>query len=185
MKRTALVVATIAVVAAPACVAETEGSSSVSPAPSPSSSKVAELELILEGKGRPLALLRTGVRDVKDIGLWRPLTRHLGIVKLEAYAEAYRVPPDRHLADAVFQLTDETGELQQRCDVVFYTVAMADQVRIWHREVAFGLRSRSPTLRQLYASTVAHELAHCRPGRHGEEVALRWERKAMRALRSR
>ena len=180
MKRTVLLLA--ASLSIGACIAETEGSSSV-PSPSASSTAAAKLALVIEGKGRPLALLRRGVRDVKAIGLWGPLTRHLGVVKFDAYAEPYRVPRDRHLADAVPMITDETGDFQQRCDVVFYTVAMADQVRIWRREHALGLRPRAPTLRELYASTVAHELAHCLPGPHGEKVATRWERRAMRKLR--
>ncbi|MDQ3940361.1 MAG: hypothetical protein M3238_03310 [Actinomycetota bacterium] len=144
------------------------------------------MELILEGDDPAENLIRRGIRDVKRIGLWDPLTRHLGVVKFAAYEERYRVPPDNHLADASPMLTDENGDFQLRCDIVFYSLAMAREVtRLRRLHDAGVIDFVPPDLREAYASVVAHELAHCLRGPHGEKVAQRWERRALTRLRAR
>lgn len=120
---------------------------------------------------------------MKRIGLWRPLTRHLGVIAMTAFDEKWRVAPDGHLADAFVQTTDENGVFQIRCDVEFFTHAIAKQLVIY-RKPSYGLGLDPPqSLREVYAAVVAHELAHCLSGPHGEKVAQWWERDAVRRFR--
>ena len=156
------------------------------PSPSPSSSPtVPDLELVVDGDTKGVRLVKKGIGDVKRIGLWRPLTRDVDVIAMTAFDERWRVPPKGHLADAVLQATDENGVLQIRCDIQYYSHSIAKQLDVFRYDASFGLGLDRPrSLRELYAAVVAHELAHCLPGPHGEKVAQRWERKAVRRFRA-
>jgi hypothetical protein len=125
-------------------------------------------------------LIKRGIADVKKLGLWKRLTKHLHVAKINAYGGRHNTPSDGHLADAfpgVMEGSDE--ELGLSCDVVFYMAAIAKEVRLSRQGVL--VRNR-PNLRITYASIVAHELAHCLRGPHGEKVARRWEYKVERLM---
>jgi len=140
---------------------------------------------VIESAGRIKHLLTTAVGDLKAVGLWKPLTRHLYEIKLDSRAGGANVPDDGHLADAYF-----TGVVDRRgagpvCDVMFFPSAVTDDLNRWQQYYGAGLMAESPpSVRAFYGSLVAHELAHCRPGARGEAVARAWEERALGLLRA-
>ena len=140
---------------------------------------------MVESSGPARALLQTAVRDLKTIDMWDRLTAHLYRVELDSRPGTSNVPEDGHLADAYF-----TGVIEGRgggevCDVMFFPAAVLADLARWQSYYAGGLVAEPPpTLRQFYGSLVAHELAHCRPGPRGEDIARAWENRALEALRA-
>jgi len=140
---------------------------------------------VIESAGRTRELLGTAVKDLKALGLWMPLTRHLYEIELDSRSGRANVPDDGHLADAYF-----TGVIDSRgagpvCDVMFFPSAVVDDLARWRQFYGAGLLAEAPpSLRAFYGSLVAHELAHCLPGPRGEAVATSWEKRALGLLRA-
>ena len=139
--------------------------------------------LVIEATGVTRDRLRVAVSDLKAIDMWRDLTDHLYVIELDSRFGSANAPEDGHLADAYF-----TGIIDKRgggvvCDIMFFPAAVtADLVR-WRDYFARGLVAEAPpTVRAFYGSLLAHELAHCRRGPHGEKVATGWEERARGAL---
>ena len=124
------------------------------------------------------------VRDLKRVGVWRPLTDHLYEIELDSRSGSSNVPDDGHLADAYF-----TGVVAERgagpvCDGMFFPSAVTSDLARWRQFFAAGAMAEPPpTLREFYGSLLAHELAHCADGPRGEAVAQAWERRALARLR--
>ena len=127
--------------------------------------------------------LARAVRDLKRIELWRPLTKHLYVVKLGARPGRANVPLDDHLADAV-----RSGYVDGRgqgllCDVLMFPAAVAADLARWRQYHAAGLLPEpAPSRRHFWAAIVGHEIAHCLAHRAPERVALEWERRVLERL---
>ena len=131
-------------------------------------------------------LVATAIADLKREGLWRPLTKHLYVVKVGSRLGRSNVPEDGHLADAYLTAQIDEGVGGSLCDIMFFTTAMADDLARWRTYNAQGLLDDpAPTRRQFWASILAHELSHCLDHGSDEEVAERWEAKALDAVRKR
>jgi hypothetical protein len=154
---------------------------SATPTATPSPTKtVRGLELLLDGEPAGVRLIRRGIKDVEKLGLWKRLTRHLKVVKINAYAGNHNIPRDGHLADAIYGVMEaRDGELGLSCDVVFYLSAIERELRLSRAGV---LVREYPSERITFAMIVAHELGHCQRGPHGEKVARRWEHKVEHLL---
>lgn len=179
------VVVALCVVLAGGCTPAAE-----SPAPSPPNHArpptrpTAGAKVINVALGRDRALVATAVRDLKAIGLWRDLTRHLYAVQLSTRRGPDRVPSDEHLADAVYTSLADEGGAGGLCDIVLFSTAIAADRRRQADYFAAGRLPRPPpSLRHFWGSLVAHELAHCLGDVGlGEPGARAWERRALRAL---
>lgn len=120
------------------------------------------------------------VSDLKDLGLWKRLTRPVEMVVIATRPGAERTPADGHLADAVrnVQVGRRPGYV---CDVMIYSQALADDVvrqGIYYDQGR--LSAPPPTLRQFWAVILAHEIAHCSDaGQRGEAHSSRWERRVL------
>jgi hypothetical protein len=164
-----------------------EASSTPSPSPSPSPEVVINPPGVVienDGLGKSARRVRKAMRDLKAVNLWLPLTRHLYKVKFQSRLGVASIPDDGHLADAI--LTAGFGKRAQGrlCDVMFFPNAIARDLDRWHLYYGRGaVIDPPPTLRQLWAAVMAHELGHCFPGGPGEKVARKWERKALARLR--
>ncbi len=124
------------------------------------------------------------IHDLKEVGLWRALTRHLYEVKFGSRNGRSNVPDDGHLADAFLTAKVDGNIGGTFCDILFFPTAMEDDLDRWESYYSQGLLDdEPPTLRQFWASIMAHELGHCVDGPHGEAVAMRWESKALLAVR--
>jgi hypothetical protein len=124
------------------------------------------------------------IGDLKEVGLWRRLTSHLYGVKFGSRNGRSNIPDDGHLADAFLTAKIDGNIGGTYCDIVFFPTAMEDDLDRWRSYYSQGLLSdEAPTFRQFWASIMAHELSHCFDGPHGEPVALRWEAKALAAVR--
>lgn len=166
---------------------------SPSPSPAPSSTGPAERGITQpDGKvrvdnvahGHSRRLVARAVGDLKAVGLWRPLTKHLFVVKLNSRLGRENVPDDGHLADVYLTAIIEDGVGGSLCDVMFFPTAMSDDLDRWRSYHAQGfLADPPPSLRQFWASILAHELAHCLDHGKGEPVAERWEAKALESVR--
>ncbi|MGH2808747.1 MAG: hypothetical protein ACRDKT_15895 [Actinomycetota bacterium] len=157
-----------------------EGAKTPTRSPTPTKTVARGVELQLDGEPAGIRLIRRGIQDVKRLGLWKRLTRHLHVVKINAYSGHHNVPRDGHLADAISGVMESSDrELGLSCDVVFYMAAIGREMRLSRAGVLVRTR---PSIRITYASIVAHELAHCLPGPHGEKVARRWEYRVERLL---
>ena len=157
---------------------------SPSPAPSPSVINPPGVFVANVAFGRSKRRVRTAVRDLKAMGLWRPLTRHLFMVKFGSRLGAVNIPDDGHLADAVLTVAEDARGAGALCDVLFFPNSLAqdlDRWRLYYSHAAIA--DPPPTLRQLWGAVAAHELGHCLPGGPGERVARRWESKALAKLR--
>ena len=137
----------------------------------------------LEARRRARGLIATGIADVKRLGLWDDLTRHLYLIKIDSRLGRLNVPEDGHLADTYF-----TGVIDERgagalCDIMFFPTAVHDDLVRWRTYYGQGrIADVPPSLRAFYGSLVAHELAHCAPGARGEPAARAWERRVRLAL---
>jgi hypothetical protein len=136
--------------------------------------------------GRAVTRLHQAEHDLKAVRLWGRLTNHLYEVKVAVRPGRSDIPADRHLADAYISAVAAQGTLRNLCDIVFYPVAIAQDLVRWRRYHAQGRLGRPPgTLRQYWGSILAHELAHCLGTGRGERVAKHWEAKAQRKLEAR
>ena len=166
--------------------APSEAGSTPTPAPAerpPLEPRGAKIENVASGGSHRRA--RVAIRDLRRIGLWSRLTDHLYIVKIGARLGRRSVPEDGHLADAVLtaQVDEEGGGAL--CDIRFYPTAMADDLVRWAQYYAQRLLPEPPpTLRQFWGAILVHELAHCLGDGKGEGVADRWEKRALRGLRT-
>ena len=168
--------------------AEPRAAATASPAPSPSASAPVVInppgtvvENVAQGKSEKR--LRRVIRDLKAVGLWRPLTRHLYKVKFDSRLGAVSIPDDGHLADALLTAAFDPEAQGRLCDVMFFPNAIAQDLDRWRLYYQQGTTLHPPpTLRQMWAGVTAHELAHCFPGGPGEKFARKWERRALRRL---
>ena len=135
--------------------------------------------------GRSHGHARRAVKDLKAIGAWRRLTDHLYVVKIGSRLGRESVPEDGHLADAILTAQVDDDGRGALCDIRFYPTAMADDLVRWSQYYAQRLLpDPAPTLRQFWGAILAHELAHCLGHGKGEPVAERWEKRALRGLRT-
>jgi hypothetical protein len=168
--------------------AQTPGGTDPSPTPAPAERaplerRGAKIENVASGGSHRRA--RVAIRDLRRIGLWSRLTDHLYIVKIGSRLGRGGVPADGHLADALLtaQVEEEGGGAL--CDIRFYPTAMADDLVRWAQYYAQRLLPEPPpTLRQFWGAILVHELAHCLGEGKGERVADRWEKRALRGLRT-
>src|SRR5688500_15345239 len=95
----ALLVATLALTACSGGNAS-EGPTAASPTatPTPTPAKLRGVEVVLDGDPAGVRLIRRGIADIKRLGLWEPLTKHLHVAKINAYAGTHNAPDDGHLA---------------------------------------------------------------------------------------
>ena len=130
--------------------------------------------------GTSARLVQRAIRDLKRLDLWGPLTHHLYVIELGSRLGRDDVPRDGHLADAyVTGLVEEEGA-GALCDIMFFPTAVTDDLARWRTYHANGyIDDPPPSLRQLWAGLLAHELGHCVEGPRGERVAEKWERRAM------
>ena len=143
----------------------------------------AKLTIAALGRGRMRS--RQAVWDLKELGYWPRLTRHVTEVRISTRAGRGSMPKDGHLADAILnvQLGKRPGYV---CDVMIYSTALADDVGRQAGYYSAGtLRAPPPTLREFWAVILAHELAHCSErGQRGEVYSTKWERKVLAAYDS-
>lgn len=123
------------------------------------------------------------VTDLKELGFWRDLTKHVVHVKIATRPGLERIPEDGHLADAIqnVQLDPRPGFV---CDIVIFSEALTNDVT---DQQGFYLDGRistpPPTLRQFWAVIVAHEVGHCSPkGQKGEAHSTKWEQRVLAAF---
>lgn len=123
------------------------------------------------------------VADLKELGFWRDLTKHVVHVKIATRPGLERIPEDGHLADAIqnVQLDPRPGFV---CDIVIFSEALANDVT---DQMGFYLDGRistqPPTLRQFWAVILAHEVGHCSPkGQKGEAHSTKWEQRVLSAF---
>jgi hypothetical protein len=141
--------------------------------------------------GADRELISRAVADLRTLGLWTPLTRHLYRLQLGARPGATNVPPDKHLADAFLTAVIDQRGSGALCDVLFYPTAIRRDLERQARFHAQGLLpDPPPTLRQFWVSILGHELAHCLPHedffrQRGERTAERWEARVLAAARRR
>ena len=123
------------------------------------------------------------VSDLKDLGFWRELTKHVVQVNVATRPGLERIPEDGHLADAIMnvQLEPRAGYV---CEIMIFSDALANDVT---DQLGFYLDGRlstpPPTLRQFWAVILAHEVGHCSPkGQKGEAHSTEWEQKVLAAF---
>ena len=151
------------------------------PTTAPKKGPIVKLEAI--GYARPL--VRNGIADLKRIGFWDDLTRHLYLINLDSRLGRLNVPRDGHLADAYFTGTIDKRGAGALCDVMFFPTAIGDDLRRWRLLYSQGrIAEAPPSLQDFYTSLIAHELAHCSLGARGEPAAQAWERRTRDALRA-
>ena len=130
--------------------------------------------------GSSARLVQRAIRDLKRLDLWGPLTHHLYVINLGSRLGRDDVPRDGHLADAYVTGVVEEEGAGALCDIMFFPTAVTDDLARWRTYYANGyIDDPPPSLRQLWASLLAHELGHCVEGPRGERVAEKWERRAM------
>lgn len=175
---------------APACTDDGGGPSTAAtgaPTPSPSPSIVINppgVVVINHALGPSKKRVRRAMRDLKAVNLWRPLTKPLYKVKWQSRLGRIKIPEDGHLADALLTAAFDKRAQGRLCDVMFFPNAISRDLDRWRYYYGIGATSNPPpTLRQLWAAVMAHELAHCLPGNPGEKVAEKWEAKALVRLR--
>lgn len=137
--------------------------------------------------------VKRAIADLKTVGLWDQLTKHLYRIDVKVRPGESSVPEDRHLADARFwkaAIARGTYDYPRGsyCWVRFFPAAMNEDLVRWNSYYAQGLTpDPPPTVRQFWGSIFGHELSHCpRKGTETspEEVALAWERRVLAAFRS-
>lgn len=158
-----------------------------SAAPSPSASPVINPPGIVVHNvafGGSKTRLRVAIRDLKEVRLWYPLTKHLFQVKFASRLGVQNVPEDGHLADALLTAAIEEQAQGRVCDLMFFPTAIEQDLARWRLYHSQGaIAETPPTLRQYWGAILAHELGHCFPGGTGEKAARKWEAKALRRLR--
>lgn len=187
--RRALLAAVLAATLLTACSRARPSPVGPTPAPSPSPSPTVVINppgVVIENAalGASERRVRWAMRDLKAVNLWLPLTKHLYKVKFGSRPGGVNVPEDGHLADALLTAGFGEGVQGRLCDVMFFPNAISQDLDRWHYYYARGATPEvPPTLRQLWAAVMAHELGHCFPGGPGEKVAREWEAKALGRLR--
>lgn len=172
-----------------ACAEETPRAAmrpTATPSPTPSPTPVINppgvvVENIAQGKS--IERVRKSIADLKAVDLWFPLTRHLYKAKFDSRLGAANIPDDGHLADAILTAAFDEKAQGRLCDVMFFPNAIARDLDRWREYYAQGgIAHPAPSLRHMWTSVMAHELAHCLPGGPGEKVAQKWERRALLKL---
>ena len=141
------------------------------------------------GPGR--YLVRRAIADLKALGFWRRLTRHLYLVQISSRPGLENIPKNEHLADALLSAyVDERGA-GPLCSIMFFPAAIERDLARQNLLHSRGLLQRpAPSVRHFYAALLAHELAHCLLGhesRRGiptqgpEPLARRWEDRVLEA----
>lgn len=145
----------------------------------------AHVEDLARGPSR--ALIERAVSDLRRLGFWRHLTRHLYVVRISARTGVVRIPDDGHLADALLTGIIDAHGSGALCDIAFFPAAMRQDLKRQARFRSEGrLPSPIPSTRAFWMSVLGHELAHCLPPhrpfrQRGEATARRWERRILRA----
>lgn len=176
--------AAIAIAVAVAC---SPGSEPVARSPSPFEpeqvahrppTRLPEPRLDIAARGPGRAAIRTAIRDLKRIDVWKPLTRRLVILRIEVAGASTPAPADGHLADAALvPYVDPTGA-GTYCRVRVWPSAVAADLGNQRRYYAEGrLDFVPPSGRVFWAAILGHELAHClgRKALTPESAALEWE----------
>lgn len=162
-----------------------------SPAPRPTATGLVStrpatkpgLRLENRGLGATKAKISRAIADLEAIGLWDDLTGHLYVLKIATRPGLEDIPEDGHLADALLTAAVDDYGMGSACDIMFFPAAIARDLERWQGYYADGLvPDPPPTLRQYWASILAHELAHCLNWEGGEPFAERWEARALAAL---
>jgi hypothetical protein len=142
------------------------------------------LRLENRGLGATKADIARAVADLKEVGLWDDLTDHLYVLKIATRPGLEDIPEDGHLADALLTAAVDDFGMGSACDIMFFPAAIARDLERWRGYYAEGLvPDPPPTLRQYWASILAHELGHCLNWEGGEPYAERWEARALAAVR--
>ena len=186
----------------PETVAPRDGARSSGPAPSPPpqgerAERVPSVptrpKVYFGEMGGSRAEVEGAIADLKTVGLWDDLTKHLYRIDLKVRPGESGVPEDRHLADARFlraQIARGTFDYPKGayCWIRFFPAAMSDDLVRWNSYYDQGLTpDPPPTERQFWGSILGHELSHCpQKGTETspEDVALSWESRVLEALRS-
>jgi hypothetical protein len=143
--------------------------------------------------GGSAAEVKQAIADLKTVGLWDALTKHLYRIDVKVRPGESGVPEDRHLADARFlraEIARGTYDYPKGsyCWIRFFPAAMDEDLVRWNSYYDQGLTpDPPPTVRQFWGSILGHELSHCpQKGKETspEEVALSWERRVLGALRA-
>lgn len=139
--------------------------------------------MVIEATGVIRDRLQTAISDLKRIQVWSKLADRLYAIELDSRSGIANMPEDGHLADAYYTGILDGGGGGTVCDVMFFPSAVTADLARWRDYYARGLSADlPPTIRAFYGSLVAHELAHCRPGPRGEDVARAWEDRVRDAL---
>ena len=163
----------------------TSSAETVAERPTTDAQRSGRARVRLEATGRARGLIRTGIADVKRLGLWDDLTRHLYLIKIDSRLGRLNVPEDGHLADTYF-----TGVIDERgagalCDIMFFPTAIGDDLGRWAIYYSQGrLPEPPPSPRDFWVAVLGHELAHCLGDGSGEAVAERWEARVLAAARA-
>lgn len=140
-------------------------------------------------------LFQRAIRDLVKVNVWKKLTKGLYSIEMETHPGA-RSQAGVHLADAVLNHTLVDNQPEVVCDIRFYPLAIRQELRIWARIKELGVTPRrwrdynsngvfdetAPAKNDFWAAILAHEIAHCLVGPHGEKAAQEWEYKTMRRL---
>lgn len=201
MRRAPVALASVALVVLVACESRESPPAARPSAPGPASGQAAPSPRAptvrpgprpsIEASGPARWLLARAVRDLRRLGLWEPLTRHLDQVVLSSHPGRGNIPDDEHLADAFLGAVFSRRGSGAGCDIHFYPAAIALDLR---RQAAYhadgALSQAPPSARQFWVALLGHELGHCLPPRvrfrqRGERTAERWEKRVLEAARSR
>ncbi len=117
------------------------------------------------------------------MGLWKRLIADdLYVIAIGAREGEARVPDDRHLAEAALTGFIDDDGFGGYCAITFYPVAVQLDLGTLRRGVELGYFETAPTMRQMWAGVLGHELAHCFNWDGGEPFAERWEDRTIEAL---
>lgn len=141
------------------------------------------LRVTNEARGPSRRRVTIAVRDLKQVSLWRPLTRDLYSLQLQTDPGTYGVPDDGHLADAMIGAVVEPHGSGTHCSIRFYPAAIRAELDTLEEGYRTGTFGAPPSYRQLWAAVLAHELAHCRDWEGAEPYAKQWEARALEAVR--
>jgi hypothetical protein len=157
-----------------------------SPSPSPMPSPVINPPGVVvtnDAFARSERKVRTSMAELKDLDVWRKLTKHLYKVKFGSRLGASNIPEDGHLADVHLTAAIDEEAQGRLCDIRFYPNAIKRDLGRWRLYYSQGLMAEAPpSLRDFWTAVMAHELGHCFPGGRGEKFAEKWEGRVLRLL---